>query len=178
MKKKLIFISVIVIIVSFLVSCSVNSSIDEVSTTAVTDSNGTTHYYEPVTDNKGNLSTTAKNQGVFSEIETNPNGKTVTNKNGTYVTKEHTTVLPIKDKTTQQSHSAEPITEKSSSDTTKSIKDVDNVVEFEPTETTEETKPDYTTTTIEKMTTTTTEPATQKETQPATDEDGWITKWY
>lgn len=172
MKKQLLIISVLVIIVSIFVSCSANSSSEDISTTAVTDSNGTTHYYVPVTDDKGNVSATAENQGVFAEIETKPNGKTVTNKNGTYVTKEHTTVLPIKDKTTQQSHSAEPITEKLSSDTTKSIEDADNVVEFETTET----KPDDRTTT--KETTTTTETTTQKETQPATDKDGWITKWY
>lgn len=47
------------------------------STTAVTDEQGTTHYYEPVTDDEGNISTTAKNKGVFAEIETQSNGKAV-----------------------------------------------------------------------------------------------------
>ena len=185
MKKQLLIISVLVVIVSIFVSCSVNGcrdgacSIRYNSTTSITDCNGTTHYYEPVTDDKGNASTTDKNQGVFAEIETQSNGKAVTTKDGTYVTNEHTTVLPIKDETTKPSNSAEPTTEKSSSDTTKNIEDADNVVDFEPTETTEETKPDNTTTTTEKTTTTTTtETTTQKETQPATDKDGWITKWY
>lgn len=181
MKKQLLIISIIVVIVSIFVSCSAHSSSEDISTTAVTDSKGTTHYYEPVTDDKGNISTTAKNQGVFAEIETQSNGKAVTKKDGTYVTNEHTTVLPIKDETTKPSSSAKPTAEKSSLSTTihtDNTTDADNVVEFQPTKTTEETKPDNTTTTTEKTTTTTTETTTQKEIQPATDKDGWITKWY
>lgn len=167
MKKHILIISIVVLIVSFFVSCSVNSSVDEVSTTAVTDSNGTTHYYEPVTDNKGNISTTAKNQGVFAEIETQPNGKTVTNKNGTYVTNKHTTVLPIENKSDNTSNTIKSESEKISLDTTKDIdNNDDNIVEFEPTDTTNETKPNTTTT------------ENNKTTQSATDKDGWINKWY
>ncbi len=177
MKKQLLIISILVVIVSILVSCSVNSNSEDISTTAVTDSNGTTHYYEPVTDDKGDISTTDKIQGVFAEIETQSNGKAITEKKGKYITNEHTTILPIKDETTKASSSEKQSTEKSSSDITKSIEDADNVVEFEPTEATSETKP-TTSTTTEKTTTTTTETTTQKETQPATDKDGWITKWY
>lgn len=171
MKKHILIISIVVLIVSFFVSCSVNSSIDEVSTTAVTDSNGTTHYYEPVTDNKGNISTTAKNPGVFAEIETQPNGKTVTNKNGTYVTNEHTTVLPIENKSNNTSNTIKSESEKISSDTTKDIDNDDNIVEFEPTDTTNETKPNTTTTENN-------ETENNKTTQSATDKDGWINKWY
>lgn len=132
--------------------------------------------YESVTYDKGNISTTNQNQGVFAEIEKQSNGKTVTKKDGTYVTNEHITVLPIKDETIKPSSSADPTAEESSSDTTKNIDNADNVVEFEPTEATEETKPN--TTTTKKTPNTTTETTPQKETQPATDKDGWITKWY
>lgn len=168
MKKQLFIISVLVIIVSIFVSCSVNSSSDEISTTVVTDNNGTTHYYEPLTENEST--------SVYAEIVIDDKGKAVTNKNGTYVTNEHTTVLPIIDETTKTSNSAKPTTEKSSSNTTKNIEDADNIVDFEPDKPTEETKP-TTSTTTEKPTTTTTT-TTQKGTQPATDKDGWITKWY
>lgn len=173
MKKQLLIISIIVVIVSIFVSCSVNSSSENVSTTAVTDSNGTTHYYEPVTDDEGNISTTAKNQGVFAEIETQANGKAVTKKNGEYVTNEYTTALPIENTTDSSSGTNKPATKQSStSNTTTDIDDADNDIEFEaPSEDT--TKP-----TTEKTTTTTTETTTQKEIPPATDKDGWITKWY
>ena len=80
MKKQFLIISVLVIVVSIFVSCSANSSGESIPTTAVTDSNGTTRYYEPVTDDNGNISTTGKNQGVFAEIETQLNGKAVTKK--------------------------------------------------------------------------------------------------
>lgn len=174
MKKQLLIISIIVVIVSIFVSCSVNSGSEEVSTTAVTDSNGTTHYYEPITDDKGNISTTAKNQGVFAEIETQSNGKAVTKKNGEYVTNEYTTALPIENTTDNSSSTTKSATEKPS-DTTNN--NADNNIDFEPDETTNK----NTSTTdgaspipTEKETTAT----TQKETQPATDKDGWITKWY
>ena len=183
MKKQLLIISVLVIIVSIFVSCSANSSDESISTTAVTDSKGTTHYYEPVTDDKGNVSTTVQNKGVFAEIETQSDGKAVTDKNGTYVTNEHTTVLPIEVATNNTSSTTASTTKKSTSDITKDIDDADNEVNFEPDETTDPTP--TITTTIEKETTNTisttktiTKTTTQKETQPATDKDGWVTKWY
>ncbi len=174
MKKQLIIISIIVVIVSIFVSCSVNSSNEDISTTAVTDSNGTTHYYEPVTDDKGNMSTTAKNQGVFIEIETQSNGKAVTKKDGTYVTNEHTTVLPIENTTDNSSSTTKSTTEKPSGTTNNNA---DNNIDFEPEKPTEDTTPTSSTTT-EKQTTTKAETTTQKSTEPATDKDGWITKWY
>lgn len=171
MKKQVFIISVLVIIISAFVSCSVNSSSEDISTTAVTDSNGITHYYEPVTDDKGNISTTAKNQGVFIEIETQSNGKALTNKNGTYVADKHTTVLSIDGKTAKPSSAVKPITEKPSG-TTKN--NADNDIEFETDSPAEGTK--STASAAEK--TTTTAATKQKEIQPAADKDGWITKWY
>lgn len=158
MKKQLFIFSILIVIISIFVSCSTNSSSEVISTTAVTNSNGITHYYEPVTDDNGNVSTIDGNQSIFAEIETKSNGKAVTNKNGTYVTKEHTTVLPFDDETAKSISS----TEKSSNTTNE---DADNNIVFDPDKPTEETKP-------------TTSTTAEKETQPATDKDGWITKWY
>lgn len=72
MKKQLLIISIIVVIVSIFVSCSVNKegNIQLPSTTAVTDEQGTTHYYQPVTENKST--------SVFAEIVTDDKGKAVT----------------------------------------------------------------------------------------------------
>ena len=162
MKKQLLIISVLVVIVSILVSCSVSSGKDDlideaisISTTAITDSNGANHYYEIVTDVNGNTD--------LAEIETYSNGNVVTEKNGKYVTKEHTS---LSDESTANNNSA----------------NADNVVEFDPTDITSQ----GTATTngaspipAEKETVTTiAENTTQKEIQPATDKDGWINKWY
>lgn len=172
MKKQLIIISVLIVIISILVSCSANSSSEDISTAAVTDSNGTAHYYEPVTDDEGNISITGKNHGVFAEIETQSNGKAVTEKNGTYVTNEHTTFLLIENDADNTSSTKKSESEKTSSDITNN--NADNYVEFEiPVDDTTKI------TTTEKQTTTAaTDTTTQKGTQPATDKDGWITKWY
>ncbi len=204
MKKQLFILSIAVIIVGIFVSCSAeNGGSQDVSTTAVTDSKGTTHYYAPVTDDEGNVSTTEKEQGVYAEIETTSNGKAVTKKDGTYVTKAHTTVLPIKSTTKKTSSTTKSSTKSSTksekktkatekaTSTTKDAAGDDNNVAFDPDETTDRTKPNTTTTkkastttkksttTTKKATTTTkTETTTKKEVPPATDKDGWITKWY
>ncbi len=156
MKKQIIIISVFVVIISIFVSCSANSSSEDVSTTAVTDSKGSTHYYEPVTDDKGDISTTEKNRGVYAEIETQSNDKAVTEKSGKYVTNEHTTVLPIESTTATSTQKSKP----------------------DITTTTTEKQTTSTTETTVTETTTKNETTTKKETQPATDKDGWITKWY
>lgn len=73
MKKAIILLAVTVITVCLFVSCSAkNSGSGDVSTTAITDVNGETHYYETITDE---------------------NGEVVTDKDGNYVTKENTTVF-------------------------------------------------------------------------------------
>lgn len=74
MKKQiLIIVSVVVIICSF-VACTHNSGSESISTTAVTDSNGITHYYEPVTDENNKIVTDKNNDVVTTEITTT--GKT------------------------------------------------------------------------------------------------------
>lgn len=159
MKKQLLIISIIVVIVSIFVSCSVNKegNIQLPSTTDVTDEQGTTHYYEPVTENEST--------SVFAEIVTDDKGEAVTKKNGEYVTKEHITILTTTEKTISSTKQAQNNSSENSAD---------NKIEFETT-----TKRDKTTTTTaavkptEKETTSTANP-----TKIATDKDGWIDKWY
>lgn len=162
MKKQLLIISIIVVIVSIFVSCSANSSSENISTTAVTDEQGTMHYYEPVTENEST--------SVFAEIVTDDNGKAVTKKNGEYVTKEHTTIL------TTAKEAVSSITGSATERTQENP--ADNEIEFE-------TSTNKNTTTAKETTTTTTKP-TEKETtttaapttKVVTDKDGWIDKWY
>ena len=66
-KQVLIIISIVVIICSF-VACTHNSSRETFTTTAVTDSNGKTHYYEPVTDENNEIVTDKNNDVVTTEI--------------------------------------------------------------------------------------------------------------
>ena len=158
MKKQLLIISIIVFIVSIFVSCSANSSSENISTTAVTDEQGTTHYYEPVTENEST--------SVFAEIVTDDNGKAVTEKNGKYVTKEHTTILTTTEKTI--SSTAGSATERTQENP------ADNEIEFETT-----TKKDKTTTTTAAIQPTEKETnSTANPTKVVTDKDGWIDKWY
>ena len=68
MKKQiLIIVSVVVIICSF-VACTYNSGSESISTTAVTDSNGITHYYEPVTDENNDIVSKENGDVVTTEI--------------------------------------------------------------------------------------------------------------
>lgn len=175
MKTRLAIVFLIIVIVSLFVACSENSGSEVISTTAVTDSMGTTHYYESVTDDKGNISTTVENKGVFAEIETQSNGKAVTEKGGTYVTNEHTTIFPIDSVIRNSSIITKSTTEKSSNTTNSNA---DNNIDFESIKPTRETNPTTSTTTKKEITTSITETTTKKEIQPATDKDGWITKWY
>ena len=164
MKKQLLIISIIVVIVGIFVSCSVNKegNIQLPSTTAVTDEQGITHYYQPVTENKST--------SVFAEIVTDDKGKAVTKKNGEYVTKEHTTIL------TTAKEAASSITGSATERTQENP--ADNEIEFE-------TSTNKNTTTAKETTTTTTKP-TEKETtttaapttKVVTVKDGWIDKWY
>lgn len=169
MKKQLYIFSAIVITISVFVSCSVNGGWDNVSktdilTTAVTDGKGTTYFCKAITDDRDNVSTTAKNQGVFVGIETQTNSKVVTKKNGEYIMKEYTTLITIGDTVDNSSSTKnKPSTKlnkttaktstKKSSGAINHMPNADNEVAFEPTDTT-------------------------KEPHPATDKDGWITSWY
>lgn len=177
MKKQLFIFSILIVIISIFVSCSTNSSSEVISTTAVTNSNGTTHYYEPVTDDNGNVSTIDGNQSIFVEIGTQSNGKAVTKKDGTYVTNEHTIILPIKNTNPTKS------THDNLSSTAKDTTDVDNHKPFE-TSTPKEHQSKTTTILNTTMSNNNSNKKddqtsnTELETKITTNKDGWIDKWY
>lgn len=153
MKKAIILLSATAITVCLFVSCSAkNSGSGDVSTTAITDVNGETHYYETVTDKSGEPVTDNKGNTVYAEI--------VTDKDKNYVTNKSTTVFNDDTKNASLSE-------------TNKTNSADNEVTFN--------HPDATTT-QEPTThiTNTTESTTQEETptQSVTDKDGWINKWY
>lgn len=154
-KKTLLFLSLMVIMVSIFVSCSVHK---DTSTTAVTDNSGTTHYYEVVTDDSDTT--------VLREIATDSNDKSITERNGKYVT--------IKDSSkihTDTNSVTDSVSKNTKSTTVYKNNGDDNDVPFEST-------------TENKITDTPQvepEPTSQPTTttmQAATDADGWITKWY
>ena len=165
MKKTVTIVLITVIVVSAFAACSVNGSTENISTTAVTDSQGQTLYYEPATDEDGKTVTDTNGNTVFAQIETLTNGNAVTKENGEYVTNANTTVLA--GGTNGSDSNAKP---PSSGEKTE---DADNEVPFDPTT---ETSPEESKT----ETTSATENTTQVEetTQSATDADGWINKWY
>lgn len=149
MKKQiLIIVSVVVIICSF-VACTHNSGSESISTTAVTDSNGITHYYKPVTDENSDIVTKENGDVVTTEI-------TVQNK----ATKAQTISTSV------QNNADNVIDFNTVTDNSKTT-----TVRNNKTETNTEISTDETTT----QTNTTTP---QKQTQPITDKDGWINKWY
>ena len=162
MKKAIILLAVTVITACLFVSCSAkNSGSGDISTTAITDVNGETHYYETVTDENGETVTDNKGNTVYAEIVTNKSGEAATDKNKNYVTKENTTIFNNTEKDTS-------ITETKKSDS------ADNEVTFnQPNETT--THVVQTTNTADTTVITTTEETT---TQSVTDKDGWINKWW
>lgn len=163
MKKQLLIISIIVVITGIFVSCSVNRGGDFQlpSTTAVTDEQGTTHYYQSVTE--------SESASVYAEIVTDDKSTAVTEQNGKYVTKEYATIFSTTQETVSTAISA---TEQNRENP------ADNEIKFETT-----TKKNTTTTKGNTTTSTTTKP-TEKETtttptaKVVTDKDGWINKWY
>lgn len=147
-RQVLIIISVAVIICSF-VACKNNSSSESISTTAVTDSNGITHYYEPVTDENSDIVTKENGDVVTTEI-------TVQSK----ATKAQTSL------TFAQNEADNVINFNTVTDNSKTT-----TVRNNKTETSTEISTDETTTQANTTT-------PQKQTQPITDKDGWINKWY
>lgn len=147
-KQVLIVVSVAVIICSF-VACTNNSSSEIISTTAVTDSNGITHYYEPVTDEN-------------KEIVTKENGDVVT------------TEITVQSKATK----AQTISTSAQNEADNVI-DFNTVTDNSKTTTVRNNKTEMSTEISTDETTTQTDTTIpQKQTQPITDKDGWINKWY
>ena len=68
MKKHILIIASVVVIVCSFVACTNNSSSESIPTTAIMDSNGITHYYEPVTDENSDIVTKENGDVVTTEI--------------------------------------------------------------------------------------------------------------
>lgn len=161
MKKQiLIIVSVVVIICSF-VACTHNSGSESISTTAVTDSNGITHYYEPVTDENNDIVTKEDGDVVTTEI-------TVQSK----ATKTQTISTSVQNNA-DNIVDYEPVASNTAL-TTKSQTTITTTIQ---TNTTTQ-KSNTTTNPTTKKQNATTNPTIQKPTQPITDKDGWINKWY
>ena len=118
-KQVLIIISVTVITCSF-VACTHNSSRETISTTAVTDVNGNTHYYEPVTDENNEIVNDKNNEVVTTEITTTSKAQTTS----TFVPNEadnvidFNTVTDNSKTTTVRNNKTETSTELSTDETT------------------------------------------------------------
>lgn len=164
MRKAIIFLVVTVITVCTLISCSAkNNSSENNSTTVVTDVDGKTHYYEPVTDENGMTITNENGENVYAEIVTDSKREPHTDKSNNYLTKKHSVAL-----SDNNSKYNIPASE------TKTTVLVDNEVAFEDdkTSTSQGIEPPIVTTT--ETTTTKTETTTNS----VTDANGWINKWY
>ena len=149
MKKHILIIASVVVIICSFVACTNNSGSESISTTAVTDSNGITHYYEPVTDENNDIVTKEDGDVVTTEI-TVQSKATKTQTSSTSAQNEADNVIDFN-----------TVTDNSKTTTVRNNK----------TEMSTEISTDETTT----QTNTTTP---QKQTQPITDKDGWINKWY
>lgn len=158
MKKQLFIFSVLIIIVAILVSCSANNDNNGNSNIAVTDKQGTTHYYEIVTDN---------------------NGKPLTNNNSKYVTNEHKTTTVIDNKVTGSKIVS---SSKNSKDTKvfETSDKADNNIDFKSNH--EKTNSSVSVTASLPSTSASDNKETSSRnfstTQIATDNDGWVDKWY
>ena len=157
MKKQLLIFSILVVIISIFVSCSTNSSNEVLSTTAVTNSNDTMHYYESATDS---------------------NGKPLTNSNSKYVTNEHKTTTVIDNKVTGSKIVS---SSKNSKDTKvfETSDKADNNIDFKSNH---ETNSSVSVTASLPSTSASDDKETSSRnfstTQIATDNDGWVDKWY
>lgn len=155
MKKFLIVMLTIVALTAFFTACTVSSNDTEsVLTTAVTDENGKTHYYEIVTDEE--------NSTVLNEIKTDDQGNPVADKNGGY-------------ETIHNQKSSAKITTSAAPESTANANAADNEVKFDSDDNLTS-ESDTRQTKREKYEIT--ERTTAGNVQPATDADGWINKWY
>ena len=185
MKKHLVLFSIFVIFAAVMLSCSKQAVVEDISTTAITDTNGVTHYYEIITDESSESTTLVK-------LVTDQNGKTVTDSRGKYITEQQTTVPQ---QTLQPESSSTNATTNLNQSTSRQRAD-DNDVSFE-TSKKSNTQTDSHPTSSEKDNSADNEkhadsnPASNPESseretsadnnqdnEEITDEDGWINKWY
>lgn len=177
-KQVLIIISIVVIICSF-VACTHNSGSETASTTAVTDSNGITHYYEPVTDENNEIVTKENGDVVTTEI-TAKIKPSKTNATSTYTQNKADNVIDFE--TVINATTSNSTTEAEKIITTTNHTTTEKAATITQSNTTASKSTTITTTTQKQITTTTskltTNPTTKKQTQLATDKNGWINKWY
>lgn len=176
MKRILLIISGIVLITSALISCSNKQAVvDKISTTAIADGNGVTHFYQIET-----LSDKKTEKTTFVEIVTNKQGNAVTDKQGKYVTVSNkaSNEQKAKDTTNKSSSTNSKPTDKSSqknidNPSNKNSKDNNNVSFETSTEKNNKTNENTTNTSSEETT-----ENTSSFKEDATDKDGWINRWY
>lgn len=148
-KALLITISILVIICSF-AACKSNGSGDNMTTVAVTDKSGETHYYSQVTGSDKKPVTDGKGKPVTTEITASGSKKAPSNKSSSDKADGSADNTVKFDATTKAADSTAVGTTKGTTAVTSSAQGTTN----QPTSTTE------------------------KQTKPATDKDGWVDKWY
>lgn len=149
-KALLITISILVIICSF-AACKSNGSGDNMTTVAVTDKSGETHYYSQVTGSDKKPITDGKGKPVTTEITASSSKKAPSNKANAAKTTVGSADNAVKfEATTKAADSTAVGTTKGTTAVTSAAQGTTN----QPTSTTE------------------------KQTKPATDKDGWVDKWY
>lgn len=168
-KKRITVISIAVFILCiFVVSCSAKNGNGDALTTAVTDNQGNTVYYQVVSD---------ENTTALAEIVTNENGKAVTNKNGDNVTKSS-----IADKSSQSHSSVTAQSSTSKNQTPDSTKaqtgGADNDIKFDAPSSNSNNSEIYSDS-VPASSLAEQETTVPKTTEKiVTDKDGWIDKWY
>lgn len=148
-KALLITISILVIICSF-AACKSNGSGDNMTTVAVTDKSGETHYYSQVTGSDKKPVTDGKGKPVTTEITASGSKKAPSNKASTDKADGSADNTVKFEATTKAADSTAVGTTKDTTAVTSAAQGTTN----QPTSTTE------------------------KQTKPATDKDGWVDKWY
>lgn len=148
-KALLITISILVIICSF-AACKSNGSGDNMTTVAVTDKSGETHYYSQVTGSDKKTVTDGKGKPVTTEITASGSKKAPSNKASTDKADGSADNTVKFEATTKAADSTAVGTTKGTTAVTSAAQGTTN----QPNSTTE------------------------KQTKPATDKDGWVDKWY
>ena len=207
MKSRLIVLSVFLLIIGTLVSCSkveeqfnsltsnqIVTDNKQILTTAIVDDNGITHYYEIVTVVDKHNKTTS-----LVEIVTDKKGEVVKDRRGNFITvtnKENTTTIQsltsISKQTTQQDASLNYIVTNALDDNDVKFKTSgrSKVTKSKNSSTSKKAKSDNNSKETNKngfdgkeetTEASTTEKETEKRnipTEPLTDSEGWLNKWY
>mgnify|MGYP006927000620 FL=1 len=150
MKKALLITISILVIICFFAACKSNGSGDNMTTVAVTDKSGETHYYSQVTGSDKKPVTDGKGKPVTTEITASGSKKAPSNKASTDKADGSADNTVKFEATTKSADSTAVGTTKGTTAVTSAAQGTTN----QPASTTE------------------------KQTKPATDKDGWVDKWY